>query len=187
MTIRLGRSILALGILVALMGGLGNLALADHIRVLADVTVAPAEKAAQGYALNVRLRTSEGKPVNEATVRFYEIVELFGPREMLIASVRTDGQGFATTTYLPARTGRLELIARCSGRDHLLPVETTFTFEATVSAAPYRERPVPLASFSALVPYGVGVVVLAVWALIGFAFFGTALGIRRGKRDQHIA
>lgn len=185
---RIRRWALAIGLLVVLTAVMGNVALADHVRVLADVSVAPAEKAAQGYTLSIRLRTSDGKPVNEATVRFYEVVELLGRREMFITSVRTDGQGFASTTYLPARTGRLELIARCSGRDHLLPLEQTFSFDATVAAPPYEAAEVPLASFTALVPYGVGVVVLAVWALIAFALFGTALGIRRGRRDQqHIA
>lgn len=178
----------ALVVLLALTITAGNVALADHLRVLVDVSVAPAEKAAQGYTLSVRLRASDGKPVNEATVRFYEVVELFGRREMLVATARTDGQGAGSTTYLPARTGSRELIARYSGRDHLPPVERTFSLDATVAAPPYRAAPVPLAAFTALVPYGVGVVVLAVWALIAFALLGTALGIRRGRRDQqHIA
>lgn len=178
------RAVVAFGILAALTGALGNVALADHVRVIANVTVAQAEKVEQGYLLNVRLRTSDGKPVNEVDVRFYQVVELFGRREMYITSARTDGQGFASTTYLPATTGRLELIARCAARDHLLGVEESFTFEASVAAAPYRLAPVPLAAFMDGLPYWVGLVVLSVWALIAFAFFGTALGIRRGRRDQ---
>ena len=186
--LRLLGSALALGTLIALTAGLGNVALADHVRVTANVTVAPAEKAEQGYTLSVRLRTADGKPVNETTVRFYQVVDLFGEREMYITAVLTDGQGSASTTYLPAATGRLDLVARSSGRDHFLDTEERFTFEASVAAAPYRLAPVPLAPFTDRLPYGVGAVVLSVWALIAFALVGTALGIRRGRRDQrHIA
>jgi hypothetical protein len=160
-------------------------AFADHIRVVSDITVTPAERVEQGYNLSLRLRTTDGRPFNEASVRLYEVVELFGRREMYITTVVTDGQGSAMTTYLPARSGRHELIARAPGREHYPDVEATFSFDATVAAPSYREPVVPLASFSAAVPYGVGVVVLSVWALIAFALFGSAIGIRRNKRDRH--
>lgn len=173
-----------LGLVVALTAPLGNAAQADHVRVVADVTVSPAAKVEQGYMLAVKLRTSDGRPLNEATVRFYQSVELFGDREMLIATARTDGQGNGSTTYLPARTGLQEIVMRFAGRDHVAPFEVRRAFDAAVAAAPYRAATPPLASFSAAVPYGVGVVVLSVWALIAFAFFGTALGIRRGARDH---
>ncbi len=170
--------------LVATTALLGDVALADHVRVVAEVTISPAEKAEQGYVLTVKARTSDGRPLNDATVSFHETVELFGKREMLIATARTDGQGVGSAIYLPARTGTHEIILRSAGREHVAPLEARHSFEATVAAPPYRVRAPPLASFSAAVPYGVGVVVLAVWALIAFAFFGTALGIRRGARDQ---
>lgn len=163
-------------------------AAADHVRVVGAVTVSHLPKAAQGYSLEVRMRTSDGRPLNDAVVRFYEIVELFGRREMLIATTRTDGQGVGTAAYLPARPGRHEIVARFPGREHVGPADVRHTFEADVAAPPYRQDPLPLTSFSAAVPYGVGLVVLGVWALIAFALFGTAFGIRRGRRDrQHIA
>ena len=181
---RLRRSALVIGLAMALSASLGGAALADHIRALGDVTVSPSENAEKGYVLAVKLRTSDGRPLNEATVSFYEKVELFGAREMLIASARTDGQGVGSTTYLPARTGRHDILMRFPGREHVAPLEVRHTFDATIAAQPYRAATPPLAAFSARVPYGVGVVVLAVWALITFAFFGTAIGIRRGARDQ---
>ena len=102
-----------------------------------------------------------------------------------LKSLVTDGQGRGSMLYLPARTGRHELIARWPGREHLPDLEERFAFDATVAAPEYREAPVPLASFTAAVPYGVGAVVLSVWALIAFALFGSAIGIRRGRRDRH--
>lgn len=181
----LRRWVAVLGVVVATtVLPLGNAASADHLTIIAEITVGHTEKAEQGYVLGVRMRASDGRPVNEATVRFYETVELFGKREMLIATARTDGQGVGSTTYLPARTGTREIVMRFAGRAHLAPLEVRHSFDVTVAAAPYRAATPPLASFSAAVPYGVGVVVLSVWALIAFAFFGTALGIRRGSRDQ---
>jgi hypothetical protein len=156
---------------------------ANAARVSLDVRVS--DKPAQGYVLKVRLTTPDGRPYNEATVRFYETVQLFGTREMLIATARTDGQGNGSTSYLPARTGGHEIIARVEGRGSVGPAESRQTFEATVAAPGYRAPAPPLAAFSRGVPYGVAVVLLAVWALIAFAFFGTALGIRRGADPQH--
>lgn len=76
---------------------------------------------------------------------------------------------------------------RFPGREHIAPAEVRHVFDADVAAPPYRPAVVPLASFSAAVPYGVGLVVLVVWSLIALALIGTALGIRRGRRDHEIA
>lgn len=178
------RSALALGLFVALTAATGNVAAADHLRVVSEVTVTPSDKPAQGYVLAVRLRTSDGRPLNEATLSFYETVELFGRREMLVATARTDGQGIGSTTYLPARTGRHEIVMRFAGRDHVAPAEHRSSFEATVAARPYEPYAPPLGSFTAALPYGVGMLVLSVWALIAFALFGTARGVLRGARDH---
>lgn len=180
----LRRSVLVLLLVLATSASLGTVALANHIRAIGEITVSPSENIKLGYVLSVKLRTSDGRPVNEVSVSFHEVVDLFGKREMLIATAHTDGQGLGSATYLPARTGTHEIVMRFAGRDHIGAVVTRHTFDATVAAAPYRAATPPLAPFSARVPYGVGAVVLAVWALIAFAFFGTAFGIRRGTRDQ---
>ncbi|HEX9437268.1 MAG TPA: hypothetical protein VGA16_08950 [Candidatus Limnocylindria bacterium] len=161
----------------------GNVALADHVKAICEVTATASAKLEKGYVLNVRLRTADGKPVNEATVRFYEKVELFGDREMYIGSATTDGQGDTSFTYLPARLGTHEIVARSARKDHFIGSEGRTTFEATVAARAYRPEPAPLAAFSAAVPFGVGALVLAVWALLAFAILGTARGILRSGRD----
>lgn len=168
---------------VATMLALGGIALADHVRAVCQVSATASVKPDQGYVLGVRLTTTEGRPVSEATVRLYEVVELFGTREMLVGTARTDGQGNASLLYLPARTGTHQIVVRFPGRDHVAAAEGRTSFEATVAAPPYRPETPALASFSAAVPYAVGLVVLSVWALIAFALFGTARGVRRGARD----
>ncbi|MDO8562350.1 MAG: hypothetical protein Q7S25_00745 [Candidatus Limnocylindria bacterium] len=148
------------------------------------LTVQPSAKLEQGYVLEARLVAPNGKPLNEATVRFYEPVELLGQREMFIGSAATDGQGSVSLAYLPARLGRHEIILRSPARDQLVAVESRMTFEATVAAAPYRPEHQPLSAFSAAVPAVVGVIVLGVWALIAFALLGTARGVGAGRRRQ---
>jgi len=173
-----------LGIAMALTLALGNVALADHLRAICEVRATASAKLEQGYVLGVRLHTSDGRPVNEATVRFYEIVDLFGTREMYIGSAITDGQGNTSLTYLPAQVGPREIVARSRSKDHFSGAEGRTSLEATVAAPSYRPESMPLASFSAAVPFAVGGVVLSVWALIAFALFATARGVRRGARDH---
>ena len=144
---------------------------------LAAVTAGAAAKPEQGYVLRARLTTSDAKPMNQVTVSFYELVELLGEREMLIGSATTDGQGRASLTYLPAVAGQREILIRSSASGSVAPVEGRATFVATVAAPAYHPEGRPLARFADAVPSVVGVIVLAVWALIGFALLGTARGV----------
>jgi len=155
---------------------------ADGARVA--VTTRSATKVEQGYVIETRILSPDGKPVNEAVVRFYELVDFFGPREELIGSARSDGQGNAAITYLPASLGQSEIVVRFAGQGSLLPSVGTATFEATVAAPPYRSDQPGLLSFTRLVLYAAGAILLAVWGLIAFALFATARGIavRAGPR-----
>lgn len=159
-------------------------ALADHQRAEVSVSARAGAKLEEGYVLDARLVTADGKPVNDVTVRFYELVELIGPRRMLIAAAKTDGQGRAAVTYLPARTGSHRIVVAFDGRDHLGPAGGATTFDAAVAAPPYRPEHAPLFAFSAAVPYAVGVLVLAVWSVIAFALFSTARGVIGGARNS---
>lgn len=158
-------------------------AVADHQKAQVTVSAHASARLEQGYVLDVHLQTSDGRPVNEATVRFYDVVEFFGRREMLITSAVSDGQGRASVTYLPARTGAREIVVRFPGRDHIAPAQGRLTLQAIVAAPQYKAEPSGLALFSTRVPYVVASVVLVVWALIAFALFGTARGVLRGTRD----
>ena len=148
------------------------------------LTVAPAAKLAQGYALEVHLSSPDGTPLNEAAVAYYEVVDLFGERLMAVGSSRTDGQGDARLLYLPAQLGPHEIVVRAAGRGPVTPAEARMTFDAQVAASPYRSTPAPLAAFTAALPIVVGGLVLVVWALIAFAFLGTARGVLGGARDH---
>ena len=180
MTRRIGLS-LALSIIALLL--LATVALAAQQKATIQLTVAPATKVDQGYALAVRVRTDDGKPVNDATIRFYESVDLFGAREMVLGTTITDGQGLGSYLYLPAQLGSHQIIARFTGREQIASTEARATFDAFIAAPLYQPETVPLSSFSQVVTVAVGVIVLSVWALIGFAFISTARGVRRDARD----
>jgi hypothetical protein len=144
------------------------------------VTAQPFDKAEQGYALQVSVVSPDGKPVADAQVKFFELVDLFGTREMLLAAATTDGRGTASYGYLPAHPGSHPIVVRFAGRDRTLSAgEGRMTLEATVSA----ERPAPersgFAAFSDKVPYAAGLLVLTVWGLIAFALIATARGVIR--------
>lgn len=130
-----------------------------------------------GYVVSASVTSPAGAPVSEATVRFYDVVELLGQREELIGSGVTDGQGNVAISYLPASAGTRQIVARFAGQGELAASLGTTTFAATVTAKPYTVDRPPLADFSNAVPYGVAVIVLAVWGLIAFSLFGTARGV----------
>jgi hypothetical protein len=147
----------------------------DGARV--DVSTRAAAKAEQGYVVETKVVSPDGKPVNDAVVRLYELVDFFGPREELVGSARTDGQGSAVIPYLPASIGQHDIVVRLAGQGSLVPSVGTASFEASVAAPPYHTDQPALLAFTRLVPYAAGAIVLAVWGLIAFALFGTARGI----------
>ena len=164
---------------------LANVAIAaDPVRAICFVDVKPSAKLEQGYTINVRLLVTQTQPVVGAMVHFYDVVDLFGSKEMLIGMATTDGNGRASINYLPAQAGSHEIIARFAGMPGYATTEGRTTFQADVAAPAYVVEPAPLASFTSKVPYAVGTLVLAVWGLIAYALIGTARGITSGARIQ---
>ena len=157
---------------------------ADPVRAICFVDVTPSPRLEQGYTLGVRLLVSQSQPVVGGTVRLYDVVDLFGKKEMLIGTATTDGQGHASVSYLPATKGTHEIVARFGGMPGYAATEGRSTFQADIAAEPYVVEPAPLAAFTSKVPYAVGALVVAVWGLIAFALIGTARGITSGARPH---
>ena len=147
----------------------------------ASVRVDPSKKAGAGYVVEAQVLGKDGSAVNEVAVRFYDVVDLLGPREMLIGTEPTDGQGRATLTYMPAEAGAHTVIARYVARS--APGEARTTFQADLSAASTYEREhLPLADVSESLPPVAAAVLLAVWALFAFALVGAVRGIATAPR-----
>lgn len=179
MSKRVGPAAAAIVLATLLLGGQAT---ADHLRALVSVTATADASAAVGYVLTAQVRRSDGNAIGDTKIRFYDVVELFGEREMLIGTATTDASGRASLAYLPATTGKREIVALFPGADHLAPVRGRISLDATVAAPPYHPESSGLALFSTRVPYAVGVVVLVVWALIAYAFISTARGVMTGAR-----
>ena len=157
---------------------------ADHMRAIITVSAAAEARVEVGYVLTAQVRRSDGKAIGDTKVRFYDVVDFYGPREMLIGTATTDAAGRASLAYLPARTGQREIVALFPGAEHLPPARAKVTLDARVAAPPYHAESSGLALFSTRVPYVVGAVVLAVWALIAYAFIGAARGVMAGARTE---
>lgn len=169
---------------VALLVIAAQPAAADHLKPRIDIGSHADANAERGYVIDARL-SAEGKAIGDATIRFYELVDFVGQREMFLGSTTTDSQGVASFAYLPALTGTHRILARFSGCcEHIASAEGRLALEATVAKPAFRSERQPLAEFSDRVPYAVGLVVLAVWALIGFAFLATARGVIGGARTR---
>ena len=143
----------------------------------------PAEKSERGYVLEATVRAPSGDALADAPVKFYELVDLFGTREMYIGSSVTDGRGAASITYLPAQSGTHRFVVRTSPVGKVSAGEARVSFEASAAAQPAQAPRSPLAIFSDKVPYAVGLLVLAVWGLIAFALVATARGVIGGARQ----
>lgn len=144
------------------------------------VAVTPAAKPEQGYLVSVQVMSPTGKAVGDTTIKFYEVVDLFGQREALIGSAPTDGQGTAVISYLPATKGAHQIVARFGGQGTLGPSVGVATLDATVAAPTYKVDQPGFANFARYVPFGAGFIVLAVWGLIAFSLFATARGVLAG-------
>lgn len=148
-----------------------------------SVAVRAADPAARGYVIEATVVGPDGKPLSDTNVKFFELVDLFGQREMSIGTGVTDGRGLAAVTFLPAAAGTQDVVVRSSVSGKVTAGEGRRSFDATVTAAQARvgERPL-LAQFSDKVPYAAGFIVLSVWALIAFALLATARGVISGAR-----
>ena len=144
----------------------------------------PAEKPELGYALTAQVTSPQGKPVGDATIRFSDVIDLFGQREELIGTAQTDGQGMALIYYLPATAGTHTIVARFGGQGTLTPSLGVTDVELAQAAKPYKADAQPLAAFSRYVPYAAVAIALTVWALIAFSLLGTARGIVAARANE---
>ena len=150
------------------------------------VVATPADKTTLGDAITATITSPAGKPVGDATIRFYDVVELFGQREELIGTAQTDGQGSALIYYLPASTGTHTIVARFNGQGTLGASLGVKDVDATLAAPAYKTDQQPLAAFSHYVPYVAATIVVSVWALIAFSLLGTARGVFASRGTNNI-
>ncbi len=124
------------------------------------------------------LTTQDGKPLSDRNVDFFQELEFFGSRESYIGSATTDSTGVATLLYLPAESGKQSIKARYLGRDGYASSQVTATIEIKDAKPAFESEPLPLAAVARWLPVVLGLIVLAVWAVLLGVLLRSVLGIR---------
>lgn len=149
-----------------------------------SLSVQPDSRGDRGYVLQARVATNDGKPVANAVVRFYDVVQLLGSREMLIGAKATDGQGTVSLSYLPAQGGTHQIVAR-PANSQLAATTGNASFDASVVApSTYARERLPLDRFSVNLPVAGETVLLLVWGVFAFVVIGSLIRIPRGARNR---
>ena len=182
----LRKLLLTLGAALVLAALLANTSFAADGRAILFLQARASARPELGYVLEARLVTTDNKPVNESAVVFYDVVDLFGSREMQVGAATTDGQGLAAVTYLPARAGTHRIVARSVARPGLGVLRQLDAVAAEVlDDLPALGAPEELVDAVGEHRADAGdAIVLAVWARIAFALFGTARGVMTGARKE---
>lgn len=124
------------------------------------------------------LTTQDGKPLSDRNVDFYQEIEFFGPRESYIGSATTDSTGVATLLYLPAESGKQSIKARYLGRDGYASTQVSATIDIKDARPALESEPLPLATVARWLPMVLGLLVLAVWAVLLGVLLRSVLGVR---------
>ena len=153
-------------------------------KATASVSVTP-DTRDRGYVIDARLVSkSDGKPIANANIAIYDVVELLGTREMLIGNATTDGQGTVSITYKPSLSGAHQIIARATNAQ-LAAADGRTTFNATVIApGTYARERLPLERFSVNLPMAGVVILLVIWGAFAFVVLGSLIRIPRGAQHE---
>jgi hypothetical protein len=113
-----------------------------------------------------RLTTTDGQPVNNQAVLFYQVVEFFGPRDADLGTATTDSTGNAVVVFQPAQPGPQTIKAYAPGSAVHQPAVTELTVTVATVVPPFESAPPPLALLRPWVPIGLGGLMLATWVTL---------------------
>jgi sugar lactone lactonase YvrE len=111
-------------------------------------------------------------------VTFYIDTTVFGERLMKVGEALSDATGTSSLLYRPTWDGDHMAVARFSGTGNLNSTETTFHFDAQGVESPFEPADFGLDPVRAWLPVAVGLLVLVVLSVLGFAMVSTVVGIR---------
>jgi hypothetical protein len=136
--------------------------------------------------LKAQLKTTDGKPVSNRSVEFYQQVELLGPREAHLGTAMTDSTGVASLLFQAAQTGQHTVKLSFAGAEGYAASTGSGTFEVGAITPPFEPEPLPLAAVRGWLPIVLGGLVLAAWLVLLVVFLNTTLGIRTaaGRANQ---
>jgi hypothetical protein len=128
--------------------------------------------------LSATLTTTDGKPVGDRTVEFYQQTSIFGDRESHIGSAVTDSSGTAVLAYRPAQTGQQTISIYFTGGSGLVSTSTTGTITVNEVAALFESHPLPLVLLGQWLPVVLAAFVVAAWGVLLGTFVKVVVGLR---------
>ncbi len=106
---------------------------AEEAGSLLLLTAPEQAQSGQPLTLTASLRDSQGKPVRNATVKFFIRVDFFTSGLMEIGEALTNDQGVAVLEYSPRQTGDIQVVARYEA------IETTATLTVAETNEPFYQ------------------------------------------------
>jgi len=173
---------LAIGVLLAaglVLAAVAAPAQADGPGSVTLVPLPPQEQAPGQESVVLSARAlAGGEPLAGAKITFYILTNVFGERLMKVGDATTDMSGTAAIIYQPTWEGDHTVVVRFAGNGDYGPTQTSYHFQAADTTSPYEPAQFGLEPVRRWLPAAVGLVVLAVWASLGYALATTILGIR---------
>lgn len=130
----------------------------------------------ESIVLAARL-TDDGSAVAGVPVTFYVVTYVFGERLMKVGEALSDATGTASVLFQPTWEGDITAVARFAGNADHPAVQTSFEFEAKEAVSLWEPAEFGLDSVRRWLPVGVGIVILAVWGVLGYALATAVIGI----------
>ncbi|MBI5288617.1 MAG: hypothetical protein HY873_06560 [Chloroflexi bacterium] len=130
-----------------------------------------------GAMLSARLSAEDGRPLGGARVTFYELSTVFGERLMELGEAMTDTTGTAALVLEPAWPGEHSIIARFGGGEGLEPAQATLLLQTDAPPNLHENAAFGLEQPRKWAPFGFGLLVLAVWGVLGLVMARVVLGI----------
>jgi len=127
--------------------------------------------------LSAQLTSAEGAPARAEPVVFYEMSSVFGERLMNLGTSLTDASGAASLPFEPTWPGEHTIVARFGGDGELAPAQSTFRFTSDAPPHIHENAKFGLETPRRLAPIGIGLVVLALYGLLGLVVVRVVRGI----------
>lgn len=99
------------------------------------LTASEQAQSGQPLTLTAVLRDSQGKPIKDATIKFFIKVDFFTSGLMEIGKVVTNDQGVAILEYTSRLTGEIQIVAHHEGKSH----EIASTVNLMESGGPFYQ------------------------------------------------
>jgi len=144
------------------------------LRALPSGSQAPGQ---QSITFTAKLESRQDQPVGGAPVTFYVLTDVFGERLMKVGEVLTDTTGTASLVYKPTWVGDHTVVVRFDGDNAHASAQSSFQFSATGPVPVHEDPAFGLAPLRQWLPFAMGAVVLALWAVLGLVVVRTVVGI----------